>query len=339
MSKTIGTILHGALGDCYEQLCAIKQIRKKQKDTKWTGFFKDARQKLIMSHYSLDMLDEVYTAEEILSKNIDNIYQFQVKDMELQNDIINKLPGNIKSKFNLKTNIKPWQFIREHDFGKGDYSLELSDFGREFLPICMKLNGITEDTFKNKITIGYLWRYRSNPEKDAIKPYFQQSEEDILKSKSELFNALIKEFDAHIIIAGMRRNTREGETLEVLKKYGYETGSYRDKFTERGLDIPDDKCTYLKGLGFAAEAEIMSKCDLLIMMPSGFSEVLWMMRKNPVLLIDSPPVYLLKLLYNRMPLFNNLSLKYFIYNNLTKHTTENVLKFIKSHKLIKKDEL
>ncbi len=332
MTRTIGTILHGALGDCYEQLSAIKQIRNTRGDTKWIGFFKDNRQKLIMSHYNLNMLDEVCGIDEILSRSVDEFFQFQIKDNELR--FIHDFPESIKIKFNFKTNIKPWQSIREYDFREKNYALELSDLGKEFYPECMMLNNISDDLFKKNITIGYLWRYR-NSSQDAIRPYFQSSAQAILKSKSDLFNRLIQEYNAHIIIAGMNRERHDGDTLKTLEKNGFEAGSYRDKYTEARLDIPNDKCTYLKGLGFAAEAEIMSKCDLLIMMPSGFSEVLWLMQKNPVLLVDAPPMYLLKLLYNRMPLFNNLSFDYFMYNNFTKHSSKNVLSFIKKHRFVR----
>jgi hypothetical protein len=42
--KRIGTIIHGALGDCYEQICAIKVLKDKGKLGKWIGFFVDERQ-------------------------------------------------------------------------------------------------------------------------------------------------------------------------------------------------------------------------------------------------------------------------------------------------------
>jgi len=332
----IGTILHGAHGDYYEQLCAIRILRKNMPGSKWVGFFAEEKKLKAMRHFEMDMLDEIFSAKDIEKVFVDKFFQFQINDIELREDIINKLPEKIKEKFNFSRNLKPWYIIKKHDFDNAGLGLELSAVGRAYLNDCMKLNNINPEIFHNKITIGYLWRYR--PKYGAVKPYFQRSKEWIIKTKSELFKRFVEEFDAHIIVAGMKRDdclVREISN-EQREKIGFLKGEYRSKYTELKLDIPENRVTYLKALGFAAEMEIMSKCDLLIMMPSGFSEALWMKKTCPVVLVDSPLVYLLKLLWNRMPLFNNNKLSWSYYNNFVSHTEKNVYNFIQKNKLLKK---
>ena len=328
--KTIGTIIHGALGDCYEQLCAIRNIRKSDKynDTRWVGFFAAQERLNAMKHFDLEMLDEIHLASNISSIDIDIFYQFQIFDGELQRDIISKLPDHLKLKFDLTHNIKPWNVIKQHDYHKAPLELCLSAIGKEYLPINAHENLVDMDMFGKRVTIGYLWRYRSPG--GAIKPYFQKSKNWIIHTKSELFKHLIKKHDAHIIICGMKKDKTHHALIskETLDKAGFVEGEYRAKCADYALDLPDNKCTYLKGLGFAAELEMISKCDIIFTMPSGFSEALWMKRPSSVLLIDPPPDYLIKIGYNRMPLFNNLIPSYMMFNNFTTHTVNNVMDFI-----------
>ena len=331
----IGTIIHGALGDCYEQLCSIKIIRNnaKYKSSKWIGFFSDARQMHIMEHFDLSVLDEIHTARDIPSIKVDKFFQFQIKDVELQIQVLKNLPDHIRSKFDLKSNLKPWHFIRKHDFAKGALALELSEKGKKYLPLCLKENEITMEMFEQRLTVGYLWRHRSSGE--AIKQYWQKQKKWILRTKNELFDELISRYNAHIIIAGMKKKQNSPASDAVLKEGGFLPGEYKHKYTEETFDLPKDRCTYLKGIGYAAELEIMSKCNFLLMMPSGFSEILWMKRKCPVILTDPPPNYLLKLWWNRMPLFDNHRFKYAMYNSFVEHSAKNVLNFLKKQKLLK----
>jgi hypothetical protein len=76
------------------------------------------------------------------------------------------------------------------------------------------------------------------------------------------------------------------------------------KFPEYGLDLPQQFSTHLKGLSWALELEILSRCTLCVANPSGFSEALWIKRGGGVLLVDPPPHYLAKALWRRVPLFN-----------------------------------
>src|SRR3989339_407259 len=332
--KVIGTILHGALGDYYEQLLAIRIERESRNGEKWIGFYKEEREFRIISHFNIDMLEECYPVERLQEIQVDEYFQFQVKDSELRADIFDKLPRDKRAMFDLKTNNKPWAWIRKHDFASSGLELSLSALGKEFLPVSMQLNGIDESIFGRKFTVGYLWRYRS--ESGAVKNYFQKSADWIIKSKSELFRRLINENGAHIFVAGMHRQVHSPEVLATLTKYGFHAGSYKGKYTDMVLDLPPSNVTYLKGVGFAAEMELMSRCDLLVMMPSGFSEALWMKRKVPVLLTDPPPGYLAKMVWNRMPLFDNLSLDYAYNNMFVSHTADNMMKFLEKKALLSK---
>jgi len=332
--ERIGTILHGALGDCYEQLCAIGEMKRADPSKRWIGFFAVPNRLSAMTHFDLNMLDEVYSATAIEQVEVDRFYQFQIKDIELQNEVVDRLPPKVREKLAFTSNRKPWIFLRSHDFRKSGLALSLSEQGQDYVPVCMTNNGLKPEVFRQKFTVGYLWRHRSGG--GFIGAQGQRSKEWILQTKSELFRKLIEQYNAHIIIAGMNKSK---ETVEDIPKSVKETGvfvegEYLAKFTDSELNIPKEHATYLKGLGFAAEMEIMARCNLLVMMPSGFSEALWMRRTVPVILVDPPPAYMARIWYHRMPLFDNRRPSYAFYNTFVRHTAENVLKFLRKQKLL-----
>ena len=334
MRKRIGTILHGALGDCYEQLCAIKILKTSNPQAEWIGFFAVKERMDAMVHFNLDMLDEVYCIEEIENIHIDEFIQFQIKDGELNENILDRLDDTIRKKFDFNNNILPWRIIRSFDYNNNaGLGLELSETGKSYLPLCYKLNNVSDELFKSKFTIGYLWRYRDKG--DAINPLFQNSKEWILETKNDLFNEMIKKYDAHVIIAGMNKfQAPSNEITQARKTSGVVDGEYKHKFTDDHLDTDDRSTTYLKGLGYAAEMEIMSRCDLLLLMPSGFSEPLWMRHGNKVLLMDPPPIYMAKIWRHRMPLFNNNKIRFAWFNTFTQHTKKNVINFLKNNHML-----
>lgn len=335
--KIIGTIIHGALGDCYEQLCSIQILREKQfQGTKWIAFFKDERDMKYMLHYDLSMVDEVYMCDRMSDVHVDEYFQFQVKDGELVKDIFSHLPKTLLEKFDLETVIKPWHVIRGHDFSRKGIALGLSRTGADYYPFCVKENGIDESMFRQKMTVGYLWRYRDSH--DAINPVLQRSKAWIMKTKQALFKYLIDTYDAHIIVAGMKRVSHDPDTAGMLEKYGFHKGSYNHKCSPDVFDLPENNVTYLKGLGFAEEIKIFSQCSVALTMPSGFSEVLWMRRENPVFVMDPPPVYLAKLFWNRMPLFFNNRVKHFAFNNLLPHNRAVVTAFLKDQHVLPRRE-
>lgn len=333
--KQIGTIIHGALGDCYEQLLAIKELRKAEPHNKWTGFFAAEERLNAMKHFDLNMLDEIYPASEISNVNVDTFFLFQVRDPELRRDIIEKLPPSIRCKMDITTNRKPWAIIKKHNFKKSGLSLELSDLGKNHFKKSLVYNEIDLNIFKERFTVGYLWRHRRAG--GAIKTYFQPSSEWIIKTKSELLNRLTKDYNAHIFICGMNKdkhNLMSGISEEDKLNAGLLEGEHRSKYTDAQFDISTERCTYLRGTGFAAEIETLSMCDLLLLMPSGFSEALWMKQKPPTLLLDPPPDYMIKLWKNFMPLFNNYKPAYVRHNTFTRHTADNVMKMLKKQNLL-----
>jgi len=333
MTKRIGTILHGALGDCYEQLCAIKIMRSSKPGTRWIGFFAVKDRMTAMSHYSMDMFEEVYLADEIGNIKIDEFYQFQIRDIELNKGVLDHLPDEERRKFDFNRNILPWHTLKSFDYAKGSMKLELSDLGKKYMTECCKLNQVSDELFLSKFTVGFLWRYRSKG--GAVNPLFQRSKEWILRSKGELFNELINKYNAHIIIAGMNKKQEQSDDLfQARGKAGVVVGEHNSKFANETLDIPSPGCTYLKGLGYAAEMEIMARCDVLLLMPSGFSEPLWLRASNKVLIIDPPPVYMAKIILHRMPFFNCNRFSYLIFS-LIPHTSKNVINFLKLKSLIK----
>ncbi len=329
--KRIGTIIHGALGDCYEQICSIKILQEKGNVGSWIAFFVDERQLKIMQHFDLSCFAEIHLFSNIEQVNIDEFFQFQINDLELQRDYLSKLSSKTINRFP-KTNFKPWEVIRMYNFSERSLELGLSSIGEKYLPECEKNNNIDLSVFKRKMTVGYLWRYRTGAE--AVAPFGQHTKEWIIQTKSLLFKRLISEYNAHIFIAGMAKQDTIDVVRTLSKGGGFLPGEYKHKYTDLVLDIPPENCTYLKGIGYAAELEIMARCDLLLMMPSGFSEILWMKKKQPVILIDSPPSYLLKLFVYQMPLFNNREYEYFKFNNFMSHTDGNIYLFLKKQKII-----
>ena len=298
---------------------------------RWIGFFDDPARLQAMLHFELDMLDEVYGDEAITEVSVERFHQFQVWDPELRENLLDGLPPKIKSKFDTTRNLKPWHVIRRHDYSTSGLGLSLSAAGQQFMPVCMALNRVDPELFERKFTVGYLWRYRGAG--GAIRGSFQRSAEWVRRTKSELFGALISRFDAHVLVCGMNfresATARAGISTPVLNEGASVEGEIRSKYAEGGLDLPTAHCTYLQGLGYAAEMAIMAQCDLLLMMPSGFSEPLWMLRRAPVVLLDPPPHYLAKLYWNRMPLFDNTKWTSAIFNTVVPHTSGNVLRFLR----------
>ena len=326
-NKIIGTIIHGALGDCYEQLCAIKILRHNLVNSKWIGFFAVKDRMIAMQNYNLDMLDEVYFFTDIVNISVDTFYQFQIDDDELKSTVIYSLPDNVRNKFDFSHNIIPWSIIKNFDYSRNGLKLNISNIGQENLRCCFSANNIDLSIFKDKFTVGYLWRYRKFG--GAIKPYFQKSIDSILKNKSDLFNKLISQYNAHIIVAGMSYEEGNEEIRNIRIKGGVVQGEIKSKFSTYKLNIPRKNVTYLKGLGYASEMEIMSYCDIIIVMPSGFSEPLWMRREKPVFLVDAPLHYIMKLYINGMPFFKDNGIWYIISDLIYLNNTNIYLNYTK----------
>lgn len=330
---TIGTILHGALGDVYEQALCFKILR----DSKYAGrkliafFSRDDRLKAFQ-HYKLDMFDEIRPWQDIESVHTDLFDQFQVKDEELQQDIFSQLSPKQASKFSNLPNVLPWVKLREYATGTKPLKLELSTEGISHYKRLLSIYQLSEENLAQN-GVGYLWRYRAPG--DAVKPVFQAKKERLLKTKSELMNQLVSEYGMHIVIAGMKGGKAISQDLnDIREKSGVVAGEVRAKFAQESLAVPSERVTFLSGLGYAAEMEIIANTKFQILMPSGFSEPIWMRNGSRCLLADTPPIYMLKILKYRMPLFDSRSLGGLLYNCRRYHSAKTVIKELKRRRLI-----
>jgi len=290
MSKTIGSILHGAYGDYYEQAVCLKNFRLRHPETRLKLFAAAPNRlaELRVLDFSWADCFELYT--EIPKHHIDEFLQFQVQDRDLRTGVLSTLPPEIRSKLRLQHNRLPWDELRSILPLSPGEQLTLSHQGRSALPNVMRENGIAPELFQTP-TIGFLWRHRAPG--GAVKTALQGDAADLVAKYSRLFRKLINEFGCHILICGMKVPRTPENQYRIDAKY-----------PEYGLDLPAESSTHLKGLSWALELEILSRCTLCVANPSGFSEALWIKRRNGVLLVDPPAHYLAKALRHRVPLFN-----------------------------------
>ena len=326
-STVIGSIVHGAYGDYYEQMVCLRYLKRIRPDVHLVVFFASESCLRELAVFDLSFADEVHPVSLIFDVPVERFLQFQVHDPELKEEVISKLPTTILEKFDLTRNLKPWTFIREvYRLFPSDCDVPLSSLGLKRLPQCFNDNGLDESGFANRFTVGFLWRHRAHG--GAISSDFQFSKEVLLRTKSALFSSLTEQYGARIIIAGM--NCRV--TAENRERIGR-------KFTESRLDVREDACTYLKGLNWGLELEILRRCSLCIVMPSGFSEALLMKRKDATVLVDPSIHYLAKLLWNRMPFFGVWNVHNIVFYIRQPHTAERVLEYLRFRNLIEAKQL
>ncbi|HTE20154.1 MAG TPA: hypothetical protein VK689_17455, partial [Armatimonadota bacterium] len=240
---------------------------------------------------------------------------------ELRAEILAGLPESLLAKIDPERQRKPWTTIRAMNPRDPANDVGLSDYGRERLPACMEGNGIDPGLFDRRFTVGFLWRYRTAG--GAVSSSMQTPEEEVRRTKGELLAQLTSRYGAHILVCGMNVKVTEENRTRVDAK-----------FTDRTLDLDPDHSTYLKGLSWGLELEILRRCSLCIVMPSGFSEALWIKRSGPTLLVDPPPHYLAKLLWNRMSLFDIRSPAQLLFQWRQPHTAERVLRFLETRSLL-----
>ncbi len=291
---TVGSILHGAYGDYYEQLVSLKQYKRKRPGTRLALFFASPKRLEELRVFDMSFADAIHLASELDGVHVDEFVQYQIRDGELQRDIISKLPVRISSKFDFTKNLKPWTVMRELDYRDPTSDIGLSDLGRERLPGCMRDNDIDPALFRERLTVGFLWRHRATGPDAAVSAFLQEPEERVLATKSELLQTLVRDHDAHVLICGMNLTVTDENRTRVDAK-----------FTEKKLQLDPTRSTYLQGLSWGLELETLRRCSFCVVMPSGFSEALWM-KGAPVCLVDAPPHYVAKLVWNRMPLFDVL---------------------------------
>lgn len=313
----VGSILHGAYGDYYEQMVCLKHYRKCNPDVRLILFFASEHRRRELEVFDLSFADEVYSASALQEVPVDRFLQFQVQDPELREEVLANLPAPILSRFDLKRNLKPWSFLRKIDLRDPANDVGLSEEGQKRLPTCMSENGVDESLFRTKFTVGFLWRYRGPG--GAISPFMQTSEDESLRSKREVLSELISRYRAHVLICGMNVKRTKENFYRIEAKY-----------TEKGLGLGGEGVTYLQGLSWGLELEILRRCSLCIVMPSGFSEALWIKRTGPTLLVDPPLHYLAKLVWHRMPLFNTLRPTDIAFQLRQPHTATRVLRRLRA---------
>lgn len=325
-AMTIGSIVHGAYGDYYEQFICLKEYKKRHPQHRLVLFFASEHRRSELAVFDLTFADGIYSEREITTVPVDRFYQFQIRDGELQQDIICKLPAEILAKFDHHLNIKPWSVLRTLDLHDPAVQLDMSNEGRARLPEVMRANNINPEVFDKRFTVGFLWRYRSGG--SSVRTNLMPSEERVRREKSRLLTLLIEDYGAHVLVCGMNVRATDENRTRIDAKY-----------TERKLDLPDKHATYLQGLSWGLELEILRRCDLCIVMPSGFSEALWMKRSGPTVLVDSPPHYLAKLVWNRLNLFEALSPREFFFQIMQPHTSLRVLRRMRQRKLLRRPRL
>ena len=285
-----GSILHGAYGDYYEQAVCLKNFRLSHADARLKLFAASPTRlaELQVLDFSWAECFELYT--EIPRHRIDSFFQFQAHDRELRSEVLAKLPAEVLGKLDLRENRLPWHYLRSILPLPPEKQVGLSDLGRSTLPNVMRENGIDSEVF-GRPTIGFLWRHRAPG--GAVKPAFQADAMQLVAKYSRMFRQLIDTYGCHVLICGMKVPRTQENMYRIDAKY-----------PEYGLDLPSESCTHLKGLSWALELEILSRCTVCVTNPSGFSEALWIKRGAGVLLADPPPHYLAKALWHRVPLFN-----------------------------------
>ena len=322
----IGSVLHGAYGDYYEQIVCLRHLKRLRPDLHLILFFASESRLRELAVFDLSFADEVHPVSHICDVPVERFLQFQVHDPELKQEVLSKLPTSVLQKFDLVRNLKPWTFIRGiYRMLQSDCDVPLSPLGLKRLPQCFSDNGLDESKFPDSFTVGFLWRHRAPG--GAVSSALQSSKEVLIRTKSALFSALAEQYHAQIIIAGMNVRATDDNRERIDAK-----------FTESRLDVREDACVYLKGLSWGLELEILRRCSLCIVMPSGFSEALFMKRKDKIVLVDPPIHYFAKLLWNRMPFFGVWNARNIAFYLRQPHTAERVLEYLRFRNLIESRE-
>src|ERR1700733_14024984 len=108
----VGSILHGAYGDYYEQMVCLRHLKRLFPNVKLVLFFATESRRRELQVFDLSFADEVHPVTEICNVPVERFLQFQIRDRELNEDVLSKLPPEMLAKFDLKRNLKPWSFVR-----------------------------------------------------------------------------------------------------------------------------------------------------------------------------------------------------------------------------------
>ena len=285
--SNVGTVLHGAYGDYFEQLLCIVDLAKKHPQYDFHLFFANPHRMKEFEFLDMSFAKTVALHDKIESVEVDTFYQFQIFDQELKDDVISHLSEPTKAKFDFNVNLLPHVYMNTvQETKKVRFDLEFNDAGMQnFNRIKSTL---PKDIFKNK-TIGFMWRYRAA--NGAVNPLFMPSEETLKDKYSEVLQKAIEEWDCHVLVAGMKVKTTD-ENRHMVDA----------KFPEYGLNFQHENLHYLPGKGWLAEVELIANCDIVICNPSGFSEAIFLKGKDCIV-VDPPLHYVVKTLKNGFSLF------------------------------------
>lgn len=294
MSRTIGSILHGAYGDYYWQLTCLKLFARRNPDVRLRLYGASASRMEAMRQFDLSFADSVEPWQALLDNSPDEFLQYQVRDIELRQDVLAHLPKQVLAKIDQTQNRIFYRDLLGQLPLPAESRLQLNADGLRETAYVMESCGLDADLFSQRPTLAFLWRYRSA--QSVIHPVGQPSAEECVQKYSRAFQRLIEDYDCHVLLTGMNLVTDETNRVRVDAK-----------FSTFGLDLPPERCTYMKGLGWVADLEILSRCTAAAAMASGFSEALDTHRGGGVLLLDPPLVYALKFLKYRVRLFGNMT--------------------------------
>lgn len=308
----VGSILHGAYGDYYEQLVGIRRLKARFPSMKVALFFANKHRLEEMRVFDMGFAEQVLSVDALTNVHVDRFYQYQVRDPELRSEVLAGLPAALVEMINPRLQRLPWTDLRKAWCeGHEACDLPLGAEGLARLPDCMRENRIDPTLFRRKPTIGFLWRYRVPG--GAVSPKGQRPMEEVLEVSSTALRRLIDEHGAHVLVCGMAVETTPQNVNRIDRK-----------FTNSSLDLPEDSVTYLQGLNWGLELEILSHCSACLVMSSGFSEALWFKRRGRGIILHEPPLhYVLNLLRHRMPMFRPRSPSN-LYRYLTRPSAEKI---------------
>lgn len=290
--QRVGSILHGAYGDYYWQAVALKLLKLSQPSLKLRIYFAAQARFVGLSDLDLSFADSVGLWTELLEKcDLDCFHQYQIFDLDLRKDVLEKLPESVLAKFDFSRNrLYVGEISRNYPLARKTL-LGLTIPGRARLAQVMASYSLSDQMFASRVTVGFVWRYR-NPS-SYVKPFLQPSQDALVEKYSSVFRKLSDTFGCHFLITGMNLSDPAGKRELTDNKY-----------LPRALDLPNDRVTYLQAVSWALDAEIMSKCNVVCGHPSGFTEVVHALRDDPFILLDPPVHYLMILLRRRMKHFD-----------------------------------
>jgi hypothetical protein len=290
----IGSILHGAYGDLYEQAVCLKHYALTHPDVAIKLFF--SRHSRLESFQAFDLsfaLQCGYWTEIEHHRDIEHFLQFQIHDDELKAEVLDRLDSDTLAKFDRKTNLLPWLYLRDNGLlpTPREFAVPLAAGSEQAMTRICAESGIDASFWKSP-TLAFLWRYRRSSY-GSISNFCQQPAEKLVADYSRFFQRLIREYRCKLLVLGMNIRTTD-ENRDMTD----------NKYPDYGLNLPEGSVVYLKGSGWPIELEIASKATICCGNASGFTEALWMKRSGDVILMNPPIHYVAKAVYHRMPLFS-----------------------------------